>query len=84
MTITMYATASCPFCRMARALLERKGVAWDEIAVDHEPERREEMRRLSGRHTVPQIFLGEQAIGGFDELMALERRGELDGLLAEQ
>ena len=80
--ITVYATGWCPYCDMARRLLEQKGQTWDEIDVDAEPARRGEMMQRSGRRTVPQIWIGEQHVGGYDELEALERAGRLDALLA--
>ena len=79
--ITIYTTLVCPYCVQAKRLLDRKGVAYDEIDVTSDPTRRQEMIQASGRRTVPQIFIGEQSIGGFDELYALEQSGELDGLL---
>lgn len=80
--ICMYATRFCPYCMMARRLLQSKGVDYEEIAVDCDRERRAEMReRAGGRHTVPQIFIGETHIGGFDDMAELDRRGELDPLL---
>ncbi|MBS0376150.1 MAG: glutaredoxin 3 [Proteobacteria bacterium] len=81
----MYTTGWCPYCARARALLERKGIAWTEIDVEAEPERRGEMiERSGGRRTVPQIFIGDRAIGGSDELRDLEDRGELDRLLGRR
>ncbi len=81
--ITMYSTGVCPFCQMAERLLRSKGVAAiDKIRVDLEPERRAEMMERTGRRTVPQIYIGEQHVGGFDELSALDRAGQLDELLA--
>ncbi len=80
--IVMYATGTCPYCMRARALLEAKGVEWTEIRVDLEPERRIEMTERSGRRTVPQIWIGDRHVGGFDDLYALERAGGLDPLLA--
>ncbi|TJY65311.1 glutaredoxin 3 [Sinimarinibacterium sp. CAU 1509] len=77
----MYSTLMCPFCVMARRLLASKGVAVEEIRVDQAPEKRVEMRELTGRHTVPQIFIGEQHVGGCDDLYALDRSGQLDPLL---
>ena len=77
----MYATRFCPFCVMARRLLKAKGVAVDEIPVDGCAERRAEMRERSGRYTVPQIWIGERHIGGYEEIADLDRRGELDQLL---
>lgn len=80
-TIVMYATQSCPFCVAARSLLRAKGVDWTEILIDGEPDQRAEMMARSGRRTVPQIFIGEQHIGGFDDLNALDQAGQLDSLL---
>ena len=81
--ITMYSTSWCGFCAMARRLLEQKGQTWEEIDVDAEVGRREEMMERSGRHTVPQIWIGDQHVGGFEELSALASSGELDELLAD-
>jgi glutaredoxin 3 len=81
--VLMYATRFCPFCVMARRLLKAKGVAFEEIAVDGCAERRTEMRDKSGRYTVPQIWIGERHIGGYEEIADLNRRGELDPLLKE-
>ncbi len=79
--IRIYSTAFCSYCERARALLTRKGLAYTDIKVDEDPSSREEMLRLSGgRRTVPQIFIGEQHVGGFDDLYALDRKGELDSL----
>ena len=78
----MYLTATCPFCQSAERLLADKGVRdIVKIRVDLEPARRAEMRQKSGRHTVPQIWIGERHVGGCDDLYALERKGELDALL---
>ena len=79
----MYATSWCGYCARARHLLEQKGQAWDEIDVDAEPGKREEMERRSGRRTVPQIWIGERHVGGYDDLSALAVSGELDRLLAD-
>ena len=79
----MYSTGTCPYCIMAERLLTAKGVAAiDKIRVDLEPEKRDEMTAKTGRRTVPQIFIGAQHIGGFDDLSALDRAGGLDRLLA--
>jgi glutaredoxin 3 len=78
----MYSTRFCPFCIRARQLLGAKGVTFREISVDNDPERRSEMRSLSGRHTVPQIWIGDLHVGGFDDLLMLEQRGQLDQLLS--
>jgi glutaredoxin 3 len=80
----MYCTASCPYCQAADRLLARKGVGEVErVRVDLEPARRGEMIKLSGRRTVPQIWIGGRHVGGCDELHALEDSGELDQLLAK-
>jgi glutaredoxin 3 len=80
--ITMYSTGVCPFCQMAERLLRSKGIAAiDKIRVDLEPERRVEMMEKTGRRTVPQIYIGERHVGGFDDLSALDRAGQLDELL---
>ncbi|AMN48467.1 glutaredoxin [Steroidobacter denitrificans] len=80
--IVMYTTGTCSYCWRARDLLEHKGAAFHEIRVDKDVEQREVMRQRSGRRTVPQIFIGEQHIGGYDDLAKLERTGKLDPLLA--
>lgn len=81
--IKMYTTGTCSYCWRAKQLLAAKGVAEiDEIRVDLQPALRDEMRAITGRHTVPQIFIDGRHIGGCDDLMALDRRGELDPLLA--
>ncbi|SHG62559.1 glutaredoxin 3 [Hydrocarboniphaga daqingensis] len=81
-TVRVYSTAFCPYCVMAKRLLDGKGVAYEEIRVDQDLERRDEMMQLSGRRTVPQIFVGQTHVGGFDDLSALDRAGGLDPLLA--
>jgi glutaredoxin 3 len=77
----MYATEFCSYCSAARMLLKKKGVHYEDISVSTDMGKREEMQRLSGRRSVPQIFIDDRLIGGFDELYALERNGELDNLL---
>jgi glutaredoxin 3 len=80
--VTMYSTGVCPFCQMAERLLRSKGVAAiEKIRVDLEPERRAEMMEKTGRRTVPQIYIGETHVGGFEELAALDHAGRLDGML---
>jgi glutaredoxin 3 len=80
--VVMYSTSFCGYCVRARALLERKGAAVTEIKVDENPEDREAMlKRSGGKRTVPQIFIGDRHVGGYDDLTALERSGELDRLL---
>lgn len=81
--IRMYVTEWCPYCRRAEQLLRSKGITgFEKIRVDLEPQRRVEMMRLSGRRTVPQIWIGEVHIGGYDDMAALDRAGKLDALLA--
>jgi len=78
----MYSTGVCPYCQMAERLLRSKGIsAIDKVRVDLEPERRVEMMEKTGRRTVPQIYIGETHVGGYDELAALDRAGSLDELL---
>jgi glutaredoxin 3 len=79
--VTVYTTQYCPYCVLAKELLKRKGVPFEEIDVGQDDELRAEVVRKSGRRTVPQVFIGEQSIGGFEELRALEDEGELEGLL---
>jgi glutaredoxin 3 len=80
--VELYTTMFCPYCARARALLERKGVAYTDIDIIEEPARRDEMtRRAGGGTTVPQIFIDGEHIGGSDELVALDRAGELDAKL---
>ncbi len=80
--VELYTTMYCPYCSRARALLQRKGVAYVDIDIAEEPTRRDEMiRRAQGRSTVPQIFINGEHIGGYDELAALDRAGELDSKL---
>lgn len=80
--VTMYSTGMCPFCQMAERLLRSKGVsAIAKIRVDLEPERRREMMEKTGRRTVPQIYIGDTHVGGFEDLAALDRAGRLDELL---
>jgi glutaredoxin 3 len=80
--VTMYSTGWCPYCDRARNLLKNKGVFFSEVKVDEDPAQRDEMlKRSGGRRTVPQIFVGDHHVGGFDDLYALEKAGELDKLL---
>jgi glutaredoxin 3 len=80
--ITMYSTGVCPYCQMAERLLRAKGIsAIEKVRVDLEPERRVEMMEKTGRRTVPQIYIGETHVGGYEELAALDRAGGLDELL---
>jgi glutaredoxin 3 len=81
--VLMYSTGVCPFCMMAERLLKSKGVQdIEKVRVDLDPGRRKEMMERTGRRTVPQIYVGERHVGGYDELAALDRAGGLDPLLA--
>ena len=81
--VLMYSTGVCPYCIQAERLLKAKGVASiDKIRVDLQPEQRAEMMAKTGRRTVPQIYIGDTHVGGFDDLAALDRAGGLDSLLA--
>ena len=82
--VVMYSTSYCGYCMRARSLLERKGVAINEIKVDEDMREREIMMKRSGRRTVPQIFIGDRHVGGYDDLAALDRAGELDQLIASK
>jgi glutaredoxin 3 len=79
--VTIYTTISCPYCVQAKRLLTHKGVVYIEIDVTADPALRQTMIQASGRRTVPQIFIGERSIGGFEELYDLDQSGELDTLL---
>ena len=80
--VVMYSTTVCPYCQMAERLLKARGVEHiEKILIDREPGRREEMMTRTGRRTVPQVFIGQQHVGGFDDLSALDRRGGLVPLL---
>jgi len=79
--ITMYTKEWCPYCRRAKELLRSKGQRWSEIDIEQQPAARDEMMERSGRHTVPQIWIGETHVGGLDDLDALEKAGKLDPLL---
>lgn len=82
--VIIYSTQVCPYCVRAKALLTAKQVPYTEIMVDADPSKRAEMEhRSGGRRTVPQIFIGAHHVGGFDDLYALERKGELDPLLQD-
>ncbi|MFO7304609.1 MAG: glutaredoxin 3 [Gammaproteobacteria bacterium] len=82
--VVMYSTTWCGYCQRARNLLASKGVAFHEIKIDENPAQRQIMiERSGGRRTVPQIFIGDRHIGGYDDLAALESSGELDKLLAD-
>jgi glutaredoxin 3 len=80
--VTIYTKPYCPYCVAALDLLEKKGVTVNEIVASSDPDKRQEMIQRSGRRTFPQIFIGERHIGGCDDMLALDRRGELDPILA--
>lgn len=81
--VIVYSSAHCPYCVMAKQLLDRKGVDYKEIRVDLDPSKREEMMQKSRQRTVPQIFINNKAIGGYTDLVAIDRAKELDSLLAQ-
>jgi len=79
--VIVYSTMVCPYCVNAKELLSNQGIAYEEQLVDKDPEKRAEMERLSGRRTVPQIFIGDHHVGGFSDLKKLYEEGELFRLL---
>jgi len=81
-TITMYSTGTCPYCAQAENLLKRKGQVVNKIRIDQNANELDTMLSKTGKRTVPQIFINDQYVGGFDSLVALERDGSLDHLLA--
>ena len=82
--IVIYTKLVCPYCVRAKQLLDRKGVTYEEIRVDLDPARRDEMIELSQRQTVPQIFINDYHVGGCDDLYELDRQAKLDELLGEK
>lgn len=80
--VVMYTTGFCPYCIWARRLLSNKGVDFEDIRVDQYPERRPEMEQRSQRTSVPQIFIGDLHIGGFDDMSALDKAGRLDPIIS--
>jgi len=80
--VTVYGNATCAYCGAARMLLTKKAVEFEDIVVTDDPSKLEEMQARSGQRTVPQIFIGDTLVGGFDALCALDKSGELDRLLA--
>ena len=80
--VLIYTTNWCPYCQAAKSLLDDKGVPYDEVDATDPEVRMDMIQRAHGRRTVPQIFIGERHVGGYDEIAALERRGQLDPLLA--
>ncbi|BFM13133.1 glutaredoxin 3 [Simiduia litorea] len=79
--VVVYSTTICPYCVRAKQLLKQKGVEYEDINLDKRPELRNDVMKRSGRRTVPQIWIGETHVGGFDDLWALDRAGKLDSLL---
>lgn len=80
--ITLYSSAICPYCVMAKNFLKSKGLAWTEIRIDTDPVAREAMMAKARRTSVPQIFVGDVHVGGYDDMMALHRAGKFEPLLA--
>jgi len=80
--ITLYTSAVCGYCVAAKNFLKSKGLSWNEVRIDTDPVQREKMLALARRTSVPQIFIGDTHVGGYDELMALHRAGKLEPLLA--
>ena len=80
--ITLYSSAICPYCVMAKNFLKSRGLAWTEVRVDIDSEARQRMLALARRTSVPQIFIGATHVGGYDDMMALHRAGKLEPLLA--
>lgn len=80
--VVMYGTAYCPYCSAARMLLKKKNIDYEDLSIMDDGERRAEMENKSGGRTVPQILIDDRPIGGFDDLYELDRRGELDRMLA--
>ena len=80
--ITIYSTAICPYCVAAKNFLKSRGLSWNEIRIDTDPVERDRMMARARRTSVPQIFIGETHVGGYDDLMALHRAGKLEPLLA--
>ncbi len=81
--VVMYSTAMCPYCVRAKMLLQSKNVEFEEIRIDHDRERMQEMMTRSNRRTVPQIFIGDYHVGGFDDMAELDAYGKLDPLLGQ-
>lgn len=79
--VVMYCTHTCPYCRMAAHLLEKKGIGIKKIQVDEQPQERVRMTQKTGRNTVPQIFIGDRYVGGYTDMVELDIEGELDELL---
>lgn len=82
--ILIYTSSICPYCVMAKRLLDKKGARYTELNVDRQPGLREEMMRKTQRRTVPQIYIGDYHVGGFDDLYTLEQQKKLDALLSDE
>jgi glutaredoxin 3 len=82
--ILIYTSNLCPYCAMAKRLLDKKGARYTELNVDRQPGLREEMMRKTQRRTVPQIYIGDYHVGGFDDLYTLEQQKKLDALLSDE
>ena len=80
--VTVYTTTLCPYCHRAKALLNKRGIPFEEINLARDPDARNTLREITGMFTFPQIVIGEQPIGGFDQLLAADRAGRLPALLA--
>ncbi|MGN6489356.1 MAG: glutaredoxin 3 [Devosia sp.] len=81
--VEIYTTQWCPYCHAAKSLLQEKGAAFDEVDASDPEVRQAMVQRAHGRRTVPQIFIGDTHVGGYDDMAALDRRGQLDPLLAD-
>ncbi|MBD3776256.1 MAG: glutaredoxin 3 [Thiotrichales bacterium] len=79
--VVIYLTQTCPYCNMAKRLLDSKGVSYETIDVGRDPQLWADLRAKCGRETVPQIYIGDHHVGGFDDLSAADKRGEIDPLL---
>ena len=82
--ILLYGTETCPYCTAARMLLTKKGVEFEDVLVSRDPEKRVEMERLTGGQTVPQILIDGKAVGGYDDIYALDQAGRLDEMIGRQ
>lgn len=81
--VTLYSSRFCPYCTHARRLLEAKGIAYDDLRIDQDPDLQIQLESKSQRRSVPQIFIGDYHVGGFEELCQLDKSGKLDALLQD-
>ncbi len=81
--VEIFTTQTCPYCHRAKALLSQKGVPFHEVDVSYDPDVRRQLLERTGRRTVPQIFINDKSVGGYDDIAALDRAGKLNALLAE-